>query len=384
MPPIILPVATASRFGRVYEGLGARLGAGLLAQLKQAKSLRPRFTLSGLLALGLATLVHALTALLALAAIVLIRAGGFNWIYALIFLGLAWILRPRVGSAPSNVLERSRYPALYGLVDRVSKAAVARPIDGLLVTPDYNAFSMRRGWRGHRFIGLGLPLLAGLDGQERAALLGHEVGHAVNGDLSRGLVIGTALESLRSWYYALRPDSLVGDRGVAGYVAIPFNLILLGLSQVAYLVSRAMIVLLYRTTQRAEYQADHVAAVTGGTTAAIRELEKTSLAPDYVRRVGGLGINSQRDFFGEWRKLVVDVTPDQLHQRLAAEGVRTRIDATHPPTLFRIELLQSRPPEQAKVVLSASESAAIDKELATLEPAIKARLADLAADRLYY
>jgi Zn-dependent protease with chaperone function len=384
MAPIIPPVATASRFDRVYEGLGAKLGAGLLAQLKQARSLRPRFTLSGLLALGITSLVHGLTLLLLLVAIILFRAGGLNWIYALIFLGLVWILRPRVRSTPSKVLERSQYPALYGLAHRVSEAAGARPIDGLLVTPDYNAFSMRGGWRGHRFIGLGLPLLAALDGQERAALLGHEVGHAVNGDLTRGLVIGTALESLGNWYYALRPDSLVGDRGLAGYFAIPFNLLLLGLSQVAYVVARAMIVLLYRTKQRAEYQADHLAAIAGGTASAIGVLEKFALARDYGRRVGGLGINSNRDFFREWRELVGGITPDQLRQRLDGEGVRARIDATHPPTLYRVDLLQSRAQEQARVVVSASESAAIDKELATLEPAIKARLADLAADRLYY
>ena len=55
---------------------------------------------------------------------------------------------------------------------------------------------------------LGVPLLTILDGQEVVALVGHELAHQVNGDATRGLVVGTALETLRRWYYAFTPGPL--------------------------------------------------------------------------------------------------------------------------------------------------------------------------------
>ena len=42
---------------------------------------------------------------------------------------------------------------------------------------------------------IGLPLFAILDDAERVSVLGHELAHGVNGDPTRGFVVGTAMIS---------------------------------------------------------------------------------------------------------------------------------------------------------------------------------------------
>ncbi|WP_328822533.1 M48 family metalloprotease [Micromonospora rubida] len=66
-----------------------------------------------------------------------------------------------------------------------------------------NAYATAVGPRRRRVLCLGLPLWGSLPAQERVALLGHELGHFVNGDPRRSLLtpaftmLGAAADLLR-------------------------------------------------------------------------------------------------------------------------------------------------------------------------------------------
>ena len=80
---------------------------------------------------------------------------------------------------------------------------------------------------------------------------------------------------------------------------------------------------------------------------------------------------------------------DELRQRMAAmpeyemkrirrvEALeRSRLDVAHPPTTYRIELLNSRRVSGRKVMLPPSESDKLKQELASLESKVQRLLVD--------
>src|SRR6185436_4449759 len=104
--------------------------------------------------------------------------------------------------------------------------------------------------------------------QERVALLGHELGHFVNGDVRRGLITQAARTTLARVSYLLRPERghsvtemIVEFLGrIAAQLFLWLHLLLLWTSM--------------RDSQRAEYRADELAARAAGTDAAIRMLDQ--------------------------------------------------------------------------------------------------------------
>lgn len=61
-------------------------------------------------------------------------------------------------------------------------------------------------------------------------------------------------------------------------------------------------------------------------------------------------------------------------RRLVGQRRLQRIDVGHPPSVFRADLLRSLPERPAAVLLSPSQSAAIDAELATVLDAVLGHL----------
>src|SRR5262249_35252125 len=159
---------------------------------------------------------------------------------------LAWGLRPRFPKRPKNVLPRDAAPATYEFVSMVGAHLGAGIVDGIVVTPWFNAGLGRVGWRRKTILYLGLPLTRVLEPDEFVALLGHEIGHRVNGDPTRGAVVGTALVTLRSWYVFTYP------RQVHTAVQLLATLPLIVASTGARMVWTALIHLSFRDSQRAE------------------------------------------------------------------------------------------------------------------------------------
>ena len=215
-------------------------------------------------------------------------------------------LVPRPRPYPKNVIDHIRRPALYQAVDDVAEALGAPPPDAILLSADYNAAYGRAGWRRRHVLTLGLPLLTVLDEQETAALIAHELAHAVNGDAPRGFLIGSAATTLSRWYYLLIPDRFSGlNRRRYGLGGMFANGLMLGTAQVVRFAASVMSHLVWHDSQRAEYLADHLAAEAAGTTATIALLEKAHMGgmfQDVVRRatLQSAGANLFTDLREPW------------------------------------------------------------------------------------
>jgi Zn-dependent protease with chaperone function len=144
--------------------------------------------------------------------------------------------------------------------------------------------------------------------------------------------------------------------------------------------------LLRRDQQRAEYLADALAARVGGTDAAVSSHEKLLLAPAFQQVVKDYARpGAEGDLFSvASAKFAAVPERERERRRRVARLEETRLDDSHPPTAFRIRMLEERPRQEPKVVLGDERSAAIDRELARFRPAFQERLIEDYRDSLYY
>ena len=95
-------------------------------------------------------------------------------------------------------------------------------------------------------------------------------------------------------------------------------------------------------------------------------------------------MNPDKDFIADFQRRVAAV-PDRERERMRRltrlEGAR--LDASHPPTVNRIAVLQQHAAPVQLVTLTHSMSERIDAELSSLRDDVQNRLADEAADALY-
>jgi heat shock protein HtpX len=377
-------------FESLYASLGQKQSQALFDQLAEADTLKPSLTVSKLLAFVLATIVHGVTIACAIGGIVLLVRGWpgfFAIVGGLLLIGLAWVLRPRFSKSPDGIVSRAEAPALYDLVDTVATLLGTHRISGIVIGPQFNAALERVGWQRARVLCLGLPLWAVLDDQERIALVAHELAHDVNGDPNRGFFVGSAIDSLVNWYTILRPAHIFPpDSGIYGLLAVPANLLLLGLSALAWVGVYVLCHLLWRDSQRAEYLADHLTSTVGGTDASLSLLLKMHLGQTFtvaLRRIT-LGGDSGLDLFQELRRLVSKVPERELERINRVQLMQgSRLDVTHPPTANRINLLRSKLLHQPGMTLARTDTEQLDEELAVFEKEIQKELTDAYAASLH-
>ena len=127
-------------------------------------------------------------------------------LYGGLLLATGWWLRPR-RTAPVAGQGRADLPLTFGLLDRLCAETGAPLIDRLEVNQQFNAFVTTR--RGKRLLGLGVLLWAALEPAEKLALLGHELGHLVNNDPARRVIVHQAMATLDRWRYLIRPDGVM-------------------------------------------------------------------------------------------------------------------------------------------------------------------------------
>lgn len=286
-------------------------------------------------------------------------------------LGVAFILRPRLGRLSKlpeqgRLVDLDKAPHLVGLVQRVAAAVGAPMPQVLLLGYDLNAYTTTVGLRRTRVLCVGLPLWATLEPQERVALLGHELGHFVNGDVRRGpltQVTETTLTRVAS-LFALNG---VGGRGLLEYVS---SIITRALGRVVAGIARTLQVLLVwisqRDSQRAEYLADEMAARAGGTAAAVSLTDQLVMADSIdtvVRREARAG-NGMAAWQEAARVARGNLAPKLPLLRRLSRHTEVSLYASHPPTALRAAMLERRPAQPAAVTLTESEAAHIDDELA--------------------
>jgi heat shock protein HtpX len=361
----------------------ARLGERLLKDVTDARSLRPHLTGPKILGYLIAATVHLATVVIAALGILLIvRTFPNPFLLALgvLLLLIAFVLRPRVPQLRDTPTPRERLATLLELTGRVARELGTPNVDYVVVGPEYNAAVSRVGWRRRRVLYLELPLFLALEPQERVALLGHELGHNVNGDANRGVVVGTAIFTLATWHRILHHSSRGG--------LDTFELIAAAIMEVVSYVPRAWLRLLsllsWRESQRAEYLADHLAATIGGTQAAVSAFAKLQHGNAMWRLVRTAAVGQpETDILQELRRAVALDTGNS-----AAAADERRIDhypleSTHPPTPYRIRALRARPALEPAVVLTQAETERLDRELEAFAPAVQRQLLERYRRSLY-
>jgi Zn-dependent protease with chaperone function len=359
-----------SPLGRLRATVARRAGDSLYRQLVGSSVTKPRLTISRVAAYAISGATLAVSMLILLAGILLIVSGRslIVQVAGVVVVVVAFVGRPRFLKAPERRLSREEAPELYGLVDEIAAALGAPRPAAIGVLAQWNAMTYRYGIRQRHALAIGLPLWAALDERARVSLLGHELAHGVNGDTTRGIVVGSALQTLAYWAVMFEPDDLTGgDRGLLGLAMIPFNVLLYGLAWVIQLVALGLVALTLRDSQRAELYADRLAASIAGTDAEIGSLEGLYGAGAFERAVSAIAIGRRRpmELYAEIARQIAQTPPseiERLRRRERAGG--TQLIATHPPIYLRLDVLRAIPPQPPRIILTPDRSARIETELA--------------------
>jgi Zn-dependent protease with chaperone function len=291
-----------------------------------------------------------------------------------VLIGVAFLLRPRLGrlsdlTGQGFPVDPDKAPQLFALVKRVAVAVGAPVPQVLMLGYDLNAFTTSVGVRRTRVLCVGLPLWATLEPQERVALLGHELGHFVNGDVRRGPLTQVAETTLGRVAQLFAIDGTA----VGGFIEYVATIITRALGRLVSAMARVLQLLLVwtsqRDSQRAEYLADEMAARAGGTDAAVglaNHLVASTSIDTVVRREAriGNGMSAWRDAACVARTNLAASLP--LLRQLTRH-TEVSLYASHPPTGLRAEMLERRPRQAAAVTLTESDAAHIDDELAVHE-----------------
>ncbi|NUP49676.1 MAG: M48 family metalloprotease [Catenulispora sp.] len=328
----------------------------------------------GRILLAVSLLLIAVVAATAAYGVVLITHGGLAFVGGAALILVAVVLRPRLGKLPKrgHRLKRTDYPALYSLVDQVAQAAGAHAPDVIAVDFAFNASTWRAGIRQRRVLNLGLPLWLVLEPQQHVALLAHEIGHQVNGDPMRSLLVQPAMRTFgalaRYTHVSQRSFDRVmyGSPRAAGRGALLELLIMLAMklfSSICLLIHAALNALGFRDRQRAEYLADGIAVDIAGSTAMIGLADRLILMPQIANIIG---YNAETQRVSQWRALADTLSTSRAEQlpllrQLTARN--TTLWAQHPPAGLRARMAEAWPATEPRVSLTAQESTAINAEL---------------------
>jgi Zn-dependent protease with chaperone function len=293
---------------------------------------------------------------------------GVSLVPGVILLLVAYELRPRFGQPPEygTTVGRDEAPALHDLVDRVAAALDTPRPDIVVLTDELNASAGTVGWRRRRCLAIGLPLWSVLTPPQRVALLGHELGHFVNGDVRRGLLVQPVFTTLAVVDSLLAPSATPRESGLVERLATAVWGLLAGLlREVLTLVRLVLVGPAQRDAQRAEYLADAFAARLAGTVPAVAMLDLFA-SGDTVAMVAMREARkgSPAAVWREETQRILDAAPDDLAGR-RQRSVETggSFFASHPPAGLRAALLESRPAVAADLTLTAADNDRIDAQL---------------------
>ena len=165
-------------------------------------------------------------------------------------------------------IDREDYPELFDTVDRLANQAdIPRPPIAVIPTDEPNALSAGTGNRTVVCVTLGL--LKELDGDEREAVLAHELAHLKNGDSSVLTVAGfPATVALGALGAAL--ENMDGKAFFLGYLGVAMTLAVVSFLLALVTLPGTLVLSRYR-----EYAADRGAvAITGDPAALAGALER--------------------------------------------------------------------------------------------------------------
>ena len=383
-----------SAFEKIYDSLGKNQSKYIFEKVSNPDSLKPTWSLSKIIAYIVATFIHLITILFLAGGLWLVILGtdfflrAMDIVFGLFLLLIAYHLRPRFLKIKMPYAERGSFAALYNLSDQISAALNTKPVDGIIVTKDYNAAFSRIGLKREKVLFIGYPIWSVLTNKERIALIGHEIAHDTNGDSTKGLYIGSAIHSLFRWYQIIYPDHIFDSTSLIGLLLIPVHIARWGLAKLIYYFAYALTLLLWRDAQKAEYWADYESTVVSGTPAMLGVLQKFHFSDTFqltVRNVALNWHNEQKDLFVELKKRIDEVPEKEMERRRRIDLKNlSRLEVTHPPTAYRVEFLEANPVITPQIRVEDIDFEAINRELNILREEIAIDLMKRHAPAYFY
>jgi hypothetical protein len=345
----------------------------------------------GVAVTALSTVVHLVTLCLPVTAVLLVigtHKAPWAWVLGVLAVLSAIAVRPRFGAMLRGPKKKGGWiraqdaPLFFALLGKCAAALKAPVPDQVRFDTRFNAATARFGLKQRTYLLLGVPFWQVIDGQQRIAVLGHELGHQVNGDTTHGLWAAGARRSLAEWMRLLDPRETGFERqsrrrtayrrrgnGAAGLASVLAPIVMILLLGPFFLVCYGCLRLLTRldlsSGQRAEYLADELGARLGSTKAAVGAWDRLALS-ESVRHflVNARRMADGRPLWPALRDYLDSIPEHEKRRRVKADELRgTRVDATHPATYLRRRLLLERPERTALIEASEQEWAAIDAEL---------------------
>ena len=266
--------------------------------------------------------------------------GAVASLFLAVWVVVGFTPRIRPANKASMPLAETEHPRLHAFVRELAlRAGMQRP-DALVLFHAANAFAelgrKRFFGRRHSIVGLGLPMLSTLTTSELGAIVAHELGHHVAGDVRLGpWVHGTRRAIARA------VDRLEGS---SFWLHLPF---------VAY--AELFLKKSSEISRAQEVEADRVAARVAGACAAASALRKTEVlstawetyfASEVVPLLDKARVPPLLEGFElYWRAAQTPNTPAfRSLERALARAQASHVDDTHPSLDERIALLGDPPP----------------------------------------
>ena len=259
-------------------------------------------------------------------------------------LAIVWALIPRADKfePPGPRLTPGNAPYLFNIIEEVARTTSQPRPEEVYLLPDVNAFVTHRGgimgFRSHRVMGVGLPLIKALSPAELRSVVAHEFGHFVSGDVALG-----------PWIYKTRAAIFRAVESVGGGV----------LQWLFTAYGKMFMRMTMQVSREQEFVADATAAKVAGVAPAISALKRVEvIAPAYasyfsnevmpVLRAGYLP--TVGDGFDRY---LSDPDMAKLFQDYAKQAIGAEVGEydSHPPTAERVAALsriKERPRENPK------------------------------------
>ena len=355
--------------GRLYTRLGRARAKQLFEQIFNSSETGQQIgkSTSSILALVLAGLVHLLSLSVGLAGVAMIIYGWPHFMFLLIgalLIAFFWLLRPRVGKLPEDRLDPSAYPAIHEMVGQLSKAMGQKPVSAIVIDSEFNASFGQVGLKRDHVLWIGLPLWSVLDDDERVSVICHELAHGANGDPARSWFTGTAIDTLEEWCSFLRQDNVGEISDDERLAQVIMRAVAVFIEAYGYVLA----LFTWQDSQKAEYYADRLAAQTAGSKSMIGCLHKLSYSTyldKFLNR--SMFTPNQKgapviDGFEKFVRGVPESELERLRRCNLLEG--SRLDNTHPPTAYRVAMIEHGDQFEAAFVIDPDLSEKVTREMA--------------------
>ena len=300
--------------------------------------------------------------------------------------------RPRRLDPDARSLTAADAPAAFEVVGQVAAALGVATPPVVAVDTEYRSALVRVGWARRPVLVLGWPLWNVLDGQAQVALIAHELGHLVDGDVRNTLPVPLASDTLQRWarvfqmspgnwdraMYKVKFSSGTGDyayviRGgtsptasLSAVLELFVGWIMRPVAYVLATLQRAFESAATRAGEPSGYVADQAAVRVAGTAATIGMLRVGALEGPAERAVTSAVNRNLPDIWAAEREAITYLPASEIDRAMIACGLRwDRADAAHPPTHLRLDVLATRPEQPPSVVPAAAALAAMTRELAS-------------------